>query len=92
MGQYAQFLTTPEFRKAFGKLTPDQQNAARKAAKVFKKKPFDPQLRAHKINKLSSRLKCTVYAVDILGNLRAVFYIEGSTVISFDIGTHDIYK
>ena len=37
-------------------------------------------------------MKCTVYAVEVEVNLRAVFYIEGDTVISFNIGTHDIYK
>ena len=44
------------------------------------------------IKKLSSRMRRTVHAVVILGNLRAVFYTVGETVISFDIGTHDIYK
>jgi hypothetical protein len=24
--------------------------------------------------------------------LRALFYIEGNTVVSFNIGSHDIYK
>jgi hypothetical protein len=44
------------------------------------------------IKKLSARLRRNVYAVEILGNLRAVFYTVGETVVSFDIGTHDIYK
>ena len=37
-------------------------------------------------------MKRTVYAVSILNDLRAVFFIEGDVVISFDIGKHDIYK
>jgi hypothetical protein len=33
-----------------------------------------------------------VHAVVIEGDLRAAFYIEGDTVVSVAIGTHDIYK
>jgi hypothetical protein len=35
---------------------------------------------------------CTIYAVEIEGDLRSTFYIEGDCVVSVDIGTHDIYK
>ena len=34
----------------------------------------------------------TIYAVDIAGDLRAVFYLEGETIWSVSIGTHDIYE
>jgi hypothetical protein len=37
-------------------------------------------------------MKQTVYAVEIQNDLRAVFYIAGDAVISFNIGNHDIYK
>ncbi len=33
-----------------------------------------------------------VYSVVIEGDLRAVFYLEGSLVVTVDLGTHDIYK
>jgi len=33
-----------------------------------------------------------VHAVCIESDLRAVFYIEGDTVWSVDIGTHAIYR
>ncbi len=37
-------------------------------------------------------MRRTVYAVVIEGNLRVVFYLEGDEAVSFNIGTHDIYK
>jgi hypothetical protein len=49
-------------------------------------------LRAHKIHKLSAYYNRTIYAVDIAADLRAAFYIEGDTVWTVDIGTHDIYR
>lgn len=92
MAKYSRFLTTPEFRKAFSKLPPHQQEAAKAAVRKFKADPFAPSLRTHMIKKLSARYRRTIYAVEILGDLRAVFFLEGSEVISFDIGSHDIYK
>jgi len=34
----------------------------------------------------------TVYAVEIEGNLRAVFFVEGDMVFTFDIGSRAIYR
>ena len=62
------------------------------AFKIFKENPFDPRLRPHKIHKLSALYGKTIHAVDIEANLRAAFYIEGNTVWSVDVGTHDIYR
>jgi hypothetical protein len=33
-----------------------------------------------------------VYAIVVENDLRAVFYIEGDTVVTVNIGTHAIYK
>jgi hypothetical protein len=44
---------------------------------------------AHKLSSLYGR---TIYAVDIEADLRAVFYLEGNSIVTVDIGTHDIYK
>lgn len=54
--------------------------------------PIDPRLGAHKIHRLSAMMRRTVYAAVIEGDLRSVFYIDGDTVVSFNIGTHQIYK
>ena len=80
------------FWKHFHRLNASQKESARQAWKVFKENSFDPRLRTHKIHKLSSLYGETIYAVDIEGDLRSTFYIDGNSIVSVDIGTHDIYK
>jgi mRNA-degrading endonuclease YafQ of YafQ-DinJ toxin-antitoxin module len=49
-------------------------------------------LRAHKIHRLSAALGKTVYAVEIEADLRVIFYLDGETVRTVDIGSHDVYE
>jgi len=86
------FKTTPAFRKALAKLTPSQKQSAKKAFALFKKDPFDPRLRTHKIHQLSAHYKRTIYAVWVEGDLRSIFYLEGEKIVSLDIGSHAIYR
>lgn len=92
MGRFTQFLTTPTFRQSFSKLTADAQDAARAKFQVFRADPFDPSLRPRAIKFLSSRFRRPIYSVQILGNLRAVFYVEAEKVIAFDFENHAIYR
>jgi hypothetical protein len=80
------------FWTRFYRLSASQKESARKAWKIFKENPFDPRLRTHKIHRLSAHYQRSIYAVDIEGDLRAVFYIEGNLVMTVDIGTHAIYE
>jgi hypothetical protein len=57
----------------------------------FKVDPFDSRLGTHKINYLSSQYRKTVYSVVIEADLRAVFYVDGNTLWTVDIGSHSIY-
>ncbi len=68
------------------------KESARRAWNIFKEEPFDPRLRTHKILRLSANYGRTIYAVEIESNLRLLFYLDGETVVSLIIGTHDIYK
>jgi hypothetical protein len=86
------FTATRTFWRSFGKLSMQQQERARKAFAIFKRNPFDPRLRSHKIHKLSARYGRTIYAAEIEANLRAGFYVEGDVVVTVDIGSHDIYR
>jgi hypothetical protein len=86
------FRAANSFWRSWSKLSEVQPRAARQAFPIFKTNPFDPRLRTHKIRRLSAHYGRTIYAVDIAGDLRATFYIEGETVWSVSIGTHDIYK
>jgi mRNA-degrading endonuclease YafQ of YafQ-DinJ toxin-antitoxin module len=69
-----------------------QQLKAREAFLIFKRNPFDPRLRSHKIHKLSARYGRIVYAAEIEADLRVAFYIEGDVVVTVEIGSHDIYR
>jgi hypothetical protein len=86
------FRAAKSFWRGWSRLTTSQQRAARQVFPIFKANPFDPRLRTHKIHRLSAHYGRTIYAVDIASDLRAAFYVEGETVWSVSIGTHDIYK
>ena len=86
------FKAAPKFWGNFKRLSPRQKQSVFAAWKVFKVDPFDPRLRTHKINALSAALKRTVYAVEIDGDLRVTFYIDGDTVFTTNVGSHDIYR
>lgn len=86
------FRAARTFWRSWDKLSESQRQTARQAFQVFKANPFDARLRAHKIHKLSAYYNRTIYAVDIAVDLRAAFFIEGDTVWTVDIGTHDIYR
>jgi len=86
------FRASRTFWRNFEKLTTQQQEVARKMFVVFKQNPFDPRLRSHKIHKLSARYGRTIYAAEIEADLRAVFYVGDDTVVTVDIGSHDLYR
>jgi|GEM_PF-1403077 hypothetical protein len=84
--------SVPSLRRALRGLDSHQKAAARKAFGIFKQNPFAPRLRPHEIHRLSAEYGVTIHAVCIQGDLRAVFYVEGDTVWSVDVGTHAIYR
>lgn len=85
------FKPTQRFWESFCTLSSSQKESTRRAWQIFKQDPFDPSLRPHKIHKLSADFSRTIYAVRIENDLRAVFYLEGDTVVTVDIGSHDLY-
>jgi Txe/YoeB family toxin of Txe-Axe toxin-antitoxin module len=86
------FRVAEGFWKKFYRLPIEKKKSVRKAWTLFKANPFDPKLGIHRIGKLSSQYRKTIYSVVIEADLRSIFYIEGDTVWTVDIGTHDIYK
>ena len=86
------FQASRAFWKSFTKLPERQQVSAKAAFKIFKTNPFDPRLRAHKINSLSAYYGKTIYAAEIEGDLRAAFYVESDVIFTVDIGSHAIYR
>jgi hypothetical protein len=86
------YRAVERFWTSFYRLLPAQKEAARNTWKIFKEDPFDPRLRTHKIQRLSANYGRTIYAIEIEGNLRLLFYLDGETVVSLIVGTHDLYK
>jgi hypothetical protein len=86
------YRAVERFWTGFYRLSPGQKESACRAWNIFKEDPFDPRLRTHKILRLSANYGRTIYAVEIEGDLRQLFYLDGETVVSLIIGTHDIYK
>ena len=86
------YRATEQFWESFYDLPPDQKASVREAWEIFKTDPFDPRLRSHKIHRLSALYKRTIYAAVIEADLRVLFYLEGETVWTVDVGTHDVYR
>ena len=86
------YRAVERFWTSFYRLNPAQKESARRAWKIFKEDPFDPRLRTHKIQRLSAQYGRTIYAVELEGDLRSTFYLDGETVVSLIVGTYDIYK
>jgi hypothetical protein len=86
------FKATNTFWKEFYALSSEQKASTREAWEIFKQDPFDSRLGAHEIRALSGRAGRTIWSAKIERNLRVIFCIDGSVVITLDIGTHDIYK
>lgn len=86
------YRAVPAFWESFRKLSREQQADAKSAFRLFLANPFDPRLRTHKIHSLSGRAGRTIYAVEIAANLRSLFFIRGDEIVSFDIGTHAVYR
>ena len=77
------------FVKQFKKLTPQAQKQAAKAEKLFKKDPFSPKLKTHK---LTGKLE-GLWAFSINYSDRIVFEFMGKGRVLFHkIGSHNIYR
>jgi len=85
------FRASDIFWRKFYHLSPAQKDSVRTAWRLFKANPFDARLDTHPIHRLSARAGRTVYSVCVAKDLRAVFFIERETVLTFDIGSHTIY-
>lgn len=85
------FRRRKSFRKSYDRLTEVQKQAVREAWPRFREDPFSAPFRTHQIHRLSKLYGQTVYSVVLLGDLRALFILDGQTVVFVDIGAHKIY-
>jgi addiction module RelE/StbE family toxin len=76
---------TKTFTKQFKLLRYNQKQRFYERLQLFKMNPNNPVLRDHALKGKQRSLR----SIDITGDLRALYYVEGDTVIIFAfIGTH----
>ncbi len=78
-----------KFAKEYKKLPDKIKLVAEKKEKVFRKNPFDPQLKTHK---LTGKLK-SYWAFSLDYQYRIIFDFADKDIIWFhSVGTHEIYN
>ena len=79
----------PKFARQYKKLPEEVQGAAEKKEKLFRKNPFDPRLKTHKLTGTLSEF----WAFSVTHSYRIIFdFVDGDVVYFYQIGTHDIYS
>lgn len=80
---------SPKFSQMYKKLSDNVKDAAEKKEKIFRKNPFDPKLKLHK---LTSKLQ-NYWAFSINYDYRIILSFISPIKIKFHtIGAHKIYK
>ena len=84
-----EILYLPEFLKQYRKLSKDIKIKAEKQEILFRKNPFDPKLKTHK---LTGKFK-DFWSFSINYQYRIIFqFATENTVWFYTVGTHAIYK
>ncbi len=79
----------PKFVRQYKKLTWEMQELVAKRENIFRKDPFDPRLKTHK---LSGALD-GFYAFSITYSHRVIFkFIDPVNIHFHQVGDHDIYE
>ena len=77
------------FVKQFKKLTPQVKKQAIKAELLFRKDPFSPRIKTHKLTGKLSNL--WAFSIDYRNRIIFEFIDEGK-VVFYRIGSHEIYR
>lgn len=78
-----------KFAKLYKKLPKDIKIATEKKEEIFRRNPFDPQLKTHKLK--GELIK--YYSFSVSYHYRIVFHFEDDETIILDsVGTHAVYK
>lgn len=77
------------FKKNFRKLPQSVKESFQKRMMIFLRDEHDPLLRAHKLNPPWAGYK----SIDITGDVRLIYKIEGNVCKLYRIGTHaELYE
>lgn len=81
-------IYSPEFVRRYQHLPESAKNKAKKQEKIFRKNPFDPKLKTHKLH---GRMH-GFWSFSIDFKYRIIFKFEDSTIVKFySVGGHSIY-
>mgnify|MGYP001578047972 FL=1 len=81
-------LYLPKFARQYKKLPTEIQDTAEKKEKVFRKNPFDPRLKTHKLTGPLDGF----YAFSINHKYRIIFDLaDQGTARFYSVGDHNIY-
>lgn len=81
-------LYLPKFAREYKKLPRRIQELAERREKMFRKNPFDPRLKTHKLHGELGDF----YSFSINYEYRIIFdFLDGETVRFYKVGTHNIY-
>ncbi len=80
---------TGRFEKNYRKLPKKIRDEAKLKENIFRKNPFDPTLKTHKLHGIEKE----IWAFWVTYSYRIKFiFLDNETVLLLDIGTHEIYK
>ena len=82
-------LYSSKFVRSYKKLSNKIRDLAKEKERIFRKNPFDPRLKAHK---LSGKFK-NYWSFSIGYKYRIIFkFAEKDIILFYKIGTHRIYQ
>lgn len=82
-------LYSSHFKRSFKKLPREKQKLFEKRLVIFKKNPFDPRLKTHKLSGKSIKY----WTFRLTYSDRVVFeFISEEEIGLIDIGSHDVYQ
>lgn len=77
----------PGFKISYKKLPEEVKKKAEKKESIFRKDPFDPRLKTHKLH---GKLK-NYWSFSIDDKYRILFEFDNSDAIFLDVGGHSLY-
>jgi mRNA-degrading endonuclease YafQ of YafQ-DinJ toxin-antitoxin module len=80
---------SPLFERHYRKLPKEIKERAKRKEKIFRKNPFDPRLKTHKLH--GKEKECWAFWIDYKYRIKFIF-LSDEEVLFLDIGPHDIYK
>lgn len=78
-----------KFKRYYKKLSQELKKQAKEKEKIFRKNPFNPGLKTHKLH---GKYK-DYWSFSISGSYRIMFdFISEKEIVFIDVGDHDIYN